>query len=96
MAKRDILLRLSRKQATSLQFAIDKGLAASAPDYIDQSLRIARMKLNTVVSRFDEKNAPPSPRFPDVGCSSCGQSFGPGDHGFSHCEHHKGLKGYDR
>ena len=29
-----------------------------------------------------------SPRFLNVTCSSCGQSFGPGDHGFSHCVHH--------
>ncbi len=28
------------------------------------------------------------PRFDDVTCSQCGQSFGPGDHGFSHCSDH--------
>jgi hypothetical protein len=49
-----------------------------------------------VLERHAEKITPPAPRFADVGCSSCGQSFGPGDSGFSHCEHHKGLKGYDR
>lgn len=29
-----------------------------------------------------------TPRFPEVSCSQCGQSFGPGDHGFSHCSDH--------
>ncbi len=29
------------------------------------------------------------PRFDDVSCSQCGQSFGPGDCGYSHCEDHR-------
>lgn len=29
------------------------------------------------------------PKFDNVSCSSCGQEFGPGDHGFSHCEDHQ-------
>lgn len=28
------------------------------------------------------------PRFPDVSCSMCGRSFGPGNHGFSSCDEH--------
>ena len=28
------------------------------------------------------------PKFASVSCSQCGQDFGPGDHGFSHCENH--------
>ena len=32
---------------------------------------------------------PPKPKFANVFCSQCGQEFGPGDHGFSHCENHK-------
>lgn len=31
------------------------------------------------------------PRFPRVSCSSCGQSFGAGDSGFSHCWEHSGT-----
>lgn len=27
-------------------------------------------------------------KFANVSCSQCGRDFGPGDHGFSHCEHH--------
>jgi len=30
-------------------------------------------------------------KFANVFCSQCGQKFGPGDHGFSQCENHKGL-----
>lgn len=33
---------------------------------------------------------PNSPRFAHVSCSQCGQDFGPGDHGYSHCVNHKG------
>jgi len=36
-----------------------------------------------------------APRYPEVGCSQCGRRFGPGDHGFSHCDSHKHLKGHD-
>lgn len=39
------------------------------------------------------KGGEKEPRFENVGCSQCGRSFGPGDHGFSHCENHAGLKG---
>lgn len=31
-------------------------------------------------------------RFQQTSCSSCGQTFGPGDHGFSHCDRHPGWK----
>jgi hypothetical protein len=35
---------------------------------------------------------PDGPKFENVSCSHCGNEFGPGDHGFSHCEHHAGLR----
>lgn len=35
------------------------------------------------------------PRFNKVHCSSCGQSFGPADDGFSHCESHAGMTAID-
>lgn len=34
-------------------------------------------------------------RFAEVFCSQCGQSQGPGDHGYSHCDDHPGWK-HDR
>lgn len=30
----------------------------------------------------------PEPRYSNVSCSQRGRDFGPGDHGFSHCESH--------
>lgn len=35
------------------------------------------------------------PRFEKTYCSQCGAEFGPGDHGFSHCDEHPGYK-HDR
>jgi hypothetical protein len=97
MARRDILLRLSKAQALEISDAVRDRLAGRFAYPADERvLRIASMKLTKVLDRHAEKITPPAPRFADVGCSSCGQSFGPGDSGFSHCEHHKGLKGYDR
>ena len=29
------------------------------------------------------------PKFQKTYCSQCGAEFGPGDHGYSHCEDHK-------
>ncbi len=36
-----------------------------------------------------------APKFANVFCSQCGQEFGPGDHGFSHCENHRAAKTYN-
>jgi len=30
-------------------------------------------------------------KFKATYCSQCGQAFGPGDNGFSHCENHAGM-----
>lgn len=35
-------------------------------------------------------SAEASHKFPNVSCSQCGQDFGPGEHGFSHCANHAG------
>lgn len=47
--------------------------------------------------RMDMKPERPAkgdePRFTNVYCSNCGREFGPGDHGFSHCDDHKHLIG---
>ena len=29
------------------------------------------------------------PQFQNTFCSQCGQEFGPGDHGYSHCRNHR-------
>lgn len=54
---------------------------ALQPEFGSMSERIADLELS--LSRF--------PRFPSVYCSQCGCNFGPGDHGFSHCEDHAHL-----
>ena len=44
-------------------------------------------------SRSDRKVARPEPgktyKFENTYCSQCGREFGPGDHGYSHCENHR-------
>lgn len=37
--------------------------------------------------------ATPTPRFANVSCSQCGNDFGPGDSGFSHCADHAKATG---
>lgn len=44
------------------------------------------------VPSFTEVNKIGAPRFQCVFCSQCGQAFGPGDSGFSHCNSHKQLR----
>lgn len=34
-------------------------------------------------------DATKKPRFENTSCSQCGQEFGPGDSGFSHCSSHR-------
>ena len=34
-------------------------------------------------------NITEKPKFDNISCSNCGLDFGPGNHGFSHCESHK-------
>lgn len=43
-----------------------------------------------ILARVRERQAP---RFAETFCSSCGRGFGPGDHGFSHCDNHAHLIG---
>lgn len=58
MAKRDILLRLSKAQAAAIQYAVEFTLA-DPPMCLgqqgEQSMRIANMKLTKVIARHDEK-----------------------------------------
>ena len=52
----------------------------------------ARYVYLLALSKSTTPSAKTVPRFDSVGCSNCGESFGPGDSGFSHCKHHKGMK----
>ncbi len=46
---------------------------------------ITEDELNSVGYTYEA----PAARFPEVSCSQCGRSFGPGNSGFSHCEDHE-------
>jgi hypothetical protein len=35
------------------------------------------------------------PKFEETFCSQCGQAFGPGNSGYSHCDQHKDVAGSD-
>jgi len=63
------------------------GVIASKPGAITHAESVA--ELNEI--RAIMHPPVPSPRFPNVTCSHCGGAFGPGDHGFSHCENHAHL-----
>ena len=39
-----------------------------------------------------KRQAETSQRFQNVSCSNCGESFGPGDSGYSECSSHAGLR----
>ena len=41
-----------------------------------------------VEMRMVERNIP---KFKETYCSHCGAAFGPGNHGYSHCEDHRGV-----
>ncbi|MCU4119356.1 hypothetical protein [Variovorax sp. N23] len=45
-----------------------------------------------VLSATMSATASALPRFPNVSCSQCGQDFGPGNEGFSHCSDHAKAK----
>lgn len=52
--------------------------------------------IDAAISRAEAADKPESisaPKFAVTGCSQCGQEFGPGDHGYSHCENHRGVSG---
>ena len=46
-------------------------------------------EIKTLCSRLDKLK----PRFKETWCSQCGKEFGPGNHGYSHCENHSSLMG---
>lgn len=56
-------------------------------------MRLPKSELEAIRDFLNEHLAvqpeKPAPRFAETFCSQCGKSFGPGDSGFSHCEHHQ-------
>lgn len=56
----------------------------------DEQAEVERLKADA--ERYRSEMNPPTPRYRRVACSACGGEFGPGDHGFSHCESHQGKR----
>jgi len=64
---------------------------AGIPTAAQQAERLEAMRAaRRGVSKPVEPAAIPAHQM--VYCSQCGRGFGPGNHGFSHCSSHKGLK----
>ena len=80
--ERQILAEETRSSCKELMAQIDK--AEVVDDWLEASLD----KLYDALEEFGDIE---DYRFANVSCSQCGESFGPGDNGYSHCEHHKGL-----
>ena len=76
--------RLSKEQA--------EGMCAGIEDILPEGhgFIVNEFPLGVEERRF-ASNCDRETRFKNVGCSQCGEDFGPGDHGFSHCENHKHL-----
>lgn len=62
-------------------------------DHIKETLPLNKNQGKRIMAKFDDmqsalKSEPFPARFSHVYCSQCGQEFGPGEHGFSHCQTH--------
>jgi hypothetical protein len=57
------------------------------PQQVDEAF--ARIMAMAVIIKAKQ------PRFLAVYCSACGQCFGPGESGFSHCKDHQHLTARD-
>lgn len=70
---------------------------------IDEHLRLTALDLDRGypelamerITRFRSELAADRPTavYSETFCSSCGAAFGPGPHGFSHCDQHEGKAG---
>lgn len=74
-----------------LEFAVQTG--SLEPDYSErQADKILEnywdFMANKIGQMFRGYRLPKSPKYDKTYCSQCGQEFGPGDCGYSHCENH--------
>lgn len=54
----------------------------------ERDMRVALDQSRVLDAVFDLLCSP-RPRFAKTYCSQCGQEFGPGDSGYSHCDQHE-------
>ena len=81
----DRLLKLAR---TSLPHGTPRSDVWKARAHVDILLDIAGRQIKAAKAALGMETAP---RFEVTYCSQCGGTFGPGDHGFSHCENHSEI-----
>jgi hypothetical protein len=75
----------------TLEMAWPKLVKAASEDYRNGALADNTQRVDAdFTSRASAPEASASPKFSKTFCSQCGQEFGPGDHGFSHCSEHQG------
>lgn len=53
------------------------------------SYAVTRVIINSLDTAYPWHAPDDAPRFDEVSCSQCGKTFGPGNHGYSHCEDHR-------
>ena len=64
------------------------------PDLVAKRLNVINQIARSALGQYADIDGEQSrgPRFDNVSCSSCGEDFGPGNSGFSHCESHAGME----
>jgi hypothetical protein len=83
--------------ATGVQIAPDLPRAETRLQRLQRMLADAQCQAASDAAELESvqrigRGLPKLPRFADTGCSQCGGSFGPGDHGYSHCKDHGGSR----
>lgn len=63
-------------------------LILSALGFVAAAALVAGMLWIAVKLGYLRAKPPKAPKFDKTYCSNCGREFGPGDHGYSHCENH--------
>jgi len=96
------MLVLTRRAGDTIRIGPDIVVTLNQIDGGKCSIGVAAPRGVSIVRGELAKNAAdattyaePTPMFANTSCSQCGQSFGPGDHGFSHCSSHAGSRSID-
>lgn len=86
---RDLLTQALREMIRRFQFAAKE---AGYSDKFIADCTETELALINRVTLAKECEVAATPKYQETSCSNCGCSFGPGDHGFSHCDSHKGKR----
>ena len=90
----DSIINDEHNEETSSQYHIRGKEAQVGPVAFEESAEFKPLGLSH--TKFDDMHYDAKKKkwfkFKMVYCSHCGRGFGPGDQGYSHCEHHRGKK----